>query len=135
MELSISEERLKELLKTAIVELIVERRDLFHDLVEDIMEDIYLGAAMEEAEQTEFVSREEVFKLLKRDEQLAVQKVRYVTEVNGKLVVIENVPARVNLETGEQLFSPETVERLQQMIWEQREPDRVMEMPIFEFAA
>jgi len=33
---------------------------------------------------------------------------------NSQLVVIENVPARVNVETGEQLFSPDTVERLQQ---------------------
>jgi len=50
-------------------------------------------------------------------EPLVEQKVTYTLEVNGKLIVIENVPARVNLETGEQLFSPETVEHLQKLIW------------------
>ena len=29
---------------------------------------------------------------------------------------------RVNVETGERYFAPETVERLQQMIWEERTP-------------
>jgi hypothetical protein len=49
-------------------------------------------------------------------------------------MVVENVPARVCVETGEQLFSPETVERLQQMVWEQRKPARVIEVPVYEFA-
>jgi YgiT-type zinc finger domain-containing protein len=67
-------------------------------------------------------------------EALVEQKVIYTLEVNGKLIVIENVPARVNLETGEQLFSPDTVERLQKMIWEQEKPKRVIQVPVYEFA-
>ena len=67
-------------------------------------------------------------------ETLVEQKVTYTLEVNGKLIVIENVPARVNLETGEQLFSPETVERLQKMIWKQEKPKRVIQVPVYEFA-
>jgi YgiT-type zinc finger domain-containing protein len=67
-------------------------------------------------------------------ETLVEQKVIYTLEVNGKLIVIENVPARVNLETGEQLFSPDTVERLQKMIWEQEKPKRVIQVPVYEFA-
>lgn len=59
---------------------------------------------------------------------------RYTLEVEGKLIIIENVPARVCLETGEQFFSPETVEHLQEMVWEQRKPTRVVEVPVFEFA-
>ena len=62
------------------------------------------------------------------------QKVTYALEVEGQFVLVENVPARVCLETGERLFSPETVERLQQVVWEQREPARVIETPVFEFA-
>ena len=50
------------------------------------------------------------------------QKVNYMLEMDSKFILIENVPARVCLETGERLFSPETVERLQQMLWEQKEP-------------
>ena len=67
-------------------------------------------------------------------ETMVERKVTYTVEVSGKFIVIENVPARVCLETGEQFFSPETVERLQQMIWEQRKPTRVIEVPVYEFA-
>lgn len=69
-----------------------------------------------------------------RTERLVEQSVTYTLEMNGQLVVIENVPARVNLETGEQLFSPETVEQLQNMVWEQKKPKRMMQVPVFEFA-
>lgn len=69
-----------------------------------------------------------------RKETMVEQKVTYPLEVKGRLLVIENVPARVCLETGEQFFSPETVERLQQMIWEQKKPSRVIEVPVYEFA-
>ncbi|MEP6500127.1 YgiT-type zinc finger protein [Microcoleus vaginatus ZQ-A3] len=62
------------------------------------------------------------------------QKVTYTLEVNGKFIIIENVPARVCLKTGERFFSHETGERLQKMIWEDRKPIRVIETPIFEFA-
>src|SRR5919109_2551385 len=63
------------------------------------------------------------------------QKVTYVLEQQGRVLIIENVPARVCRETGERLFTPETVERLQQIIWEQRKPTRVVETPVFEFAS
>ena len=62
------------------------------------------------------------------------QKVTYILEINGKFIIIENVPARVCLETGERFFSPEIVEQLQKMIWEDRKPIRVIETPVFEFA-
>ncbi len=63
------------------------------------------------------------------------EAVTYILETDGKLFVIENVPARVSLQTGEQLFSPNTVERLQQTVWENKAPVRVLETPVFEFAA
>ena len=68
-------------------------------------------------------------------ETLIERKVTYTLEMNGKFFIIENVPARVCEETGEQFFSPETVERLQQIVWEQHEPKRVIETPVYEFAA
>lgn len=67
-------------------------------------------------------------------ERLVERKVTYTLEVNGQLIVIENVPARVNVETGEQLFSPDTVERLQRVIWARRQPKRVIQVPVYEFA-
>jgi hypothetical protein len=42
--------------------------------------------------------------------------VTYSLEINGKFFLIESVPARVNEETGEQFFSPATVELLQEII-------------------
>jgi YgiT-type zinc finger domain-containing protein len=63
------------------------------------------------------------------------QKVTYVLEQQGKVFIIEHVPARVCRETGERLFAPETVERLQQIIWEHRKPTRMVETPVFEFAS
>jgi YgiT-type zinc finger domain-containing protein len=68
------------------------------------------------------------------NERLVERKVTYTLEVNGQLIVIENVPARVNVDTGEQLFSPDTVERLQKMVREQKQPKRVIQVPVYEFA-
>jgi YgiT-type zinc finger domain-containing protein len=66
-------------------------------------------------------------------ETLEEQTVTYVLEQQGKVLIIENVPARVCRETGERLFAPETVERLQHIVWEQRTPIRIIEIPAFEF--
>jgi YgiT-type zinc finger domain-containing protein len=59
--------------------------------------------------------------------------VNYTLEMEGKFYVIENVPARVCRETGEQLFSPETVENLQKTIWGKKKPKRVIETPVYEY--
>ncbi|MEG4277387.1 YgiT-type zinc finger protein [Microcoleus sp. MON1_C1] len=67
-------------------------------------------------------------------ETMVEQKVNSTLEIKGKFIIIENVPARVCLETGERFFSPETVEQLQKMISEDRKPIRVIETPVFEFA-
>ena len=61
--------------------------------------------------------------------------VTYVLELDGLPVVVEHVPARVDEETGERLFAPETVERLQQIIRGGSKPSRVIETPVFDFAA
>ncbi|MGZ8842377.1 MAG: YgiT-type zinc finger protein [Pyrinomonadaceae bacterium] len=68
-------------------------------------------------------------------ETIVERRVTYTLERDGKFVIVENVPARLCLETGEQFFSPETVERLQQMIWEDKKPKRMIETPVYEFAA
>ena len=63
------------------------------------------------------------------------QIVTYTAEVDGRLYVVENVPARVCVETGEQLFAPETVERIQQLVWGNAKPVRVVETPVLDLAA
>ena len=52
-----------------------------------------------------------------QNEILIEQKVTYTLEMNGKFFLIENVPARVNVETGEQYFSP----------------TRTVTLPVYEF--
>lgn len=69
------------------------------------------------------------------DERLVNRLVTYTIEVDGRPTVVEHVPARVNEETGERFFAPETVERLQRIIREGREPSRVVETPVYDFAA
>ncbi len=68
-------------------------------------------------------------------ETLVERFVTYTLEFDGKFVIIENVPARVSLETGEQLFSLATIERLQKMIWSGQPPKRFIETPVYEFSA
>lgn len=70
-----------------------------------------------------------------REERLVERLVTYTVEIDGRFIIVENVPARVDEETGERYFSPSTVERLQEIMWSEQAPDRVVETPVFEFAA
>ena len=69
------------------------------------------------------------------NETFVEKRVTYTIELEGRFIIVENVPARVCVETGERLFAPDTVERLQQTVWEQRKPRRVIQTPVFEFAS
>lgn len=60
-------------------------------------------------------------------------KVTYTLAREGKFYIIEHVPARVCRETGEQYFSPDTVDRIQALIKGGRELDRVIETPVYEY--
>ena len=68
-------------------------------------------------------------------EPLIDAQVTYTIELNGQIFVIENVPARVNEETGEHLFAPSTVESIQRLILNRRTPDRFTEVPVYDYAA
>jgi len=68
-------------------------------------------------------------------ETLVDKQVTYTLEVSGKIILIENVPARVNEETGEQFFSPSIVERLQQMVLAKGKPDYFVEIPVYNYAS
>lgn len=66
-----------------------------------------------------------------RQETFIEQKVTYTLEFDAKFFIIENVPARVCQETGESFFSPETVERIQEIIWQNKSPKRVIKTPVY----
>jgi YgiT-type zinc finger domain-containing protein len=60
-------------------------------------------------------------------------KVTYTLEAAGKFYVVEQVPARVCKETGEQYFAPETVAHIQALIKSNRTPDRIIQTPVFQY--
>lgn len=65
---------------------------------------------------------------------LIEKEVTYTLYKDGKFYIIEHVPARVDAETGEQYFSPKTVENLHQIILGKAKPVRTIETPVFNFA-
>ena len=67
-------------------------------------------------------------------ETLVEAEVTYTLELRGRFYIIEHVPARVCLETGEQFFSPEAVERIQDFIKGGKKPVRVIETPVYQYA-
>ena len=69
-----------------------------------------------------------------REEKLIDRRVTYTLAFEGKFYIVENVPARVDEETGEQFFSPATVERLQKAILGREKPKRVVETPVYEYS-
>ena len=68
-----------------------------------------------------------------KPDKLVERRVTYPLEYGGKFSLVENVPARVNEETGEQIFSPATVEQLHRMILVQGKPNQVLETPVYEY--
>lgn len=68
------------------------------------------------------------------ESQLVERRVTYTLEHEGQFFVVENVPARVDEETGEQFFAPSTVERLHEVVLGKQKPDRMVEMPVYHFS-
>ncbi len=68
-----------------------------------------------------------------QEETFVEKEVTYTLEVQGRFIIIEHVPARVSPQTGERFFSPDTVEQLQTIVWDEKAPSRVIETPVFEF--
>lgn len=63
-EITLDESKLKEILKSAIIELIQEQKEVFSDLLAEVIEDIALEKAIKEGENTEPVSREAIFNIM-----------------------------------------------------------------------
>jgi hypothetical protein len=60
----LDDQRLKDLIKTALLELLEERKDLLRNLIEETLEDIALARAIEQGQRTEEARRSEVFSIL-----------------------------------------------------------------------
>ena len=64
---------------------------------------------------------------------LVERRVTYTLEHEGKFYIIENVPARVNEETGEQFFSPATVQHMHETLLGKAKPNKVLKTPVYEY--
>jgi hypothetical protein len=64
MATPIDEARLKQMLKSAVAEVLDERREFVKEIVEEAMEDIALARAIDDGVSTEMVNRDAVFKIL-----------------------------------------------------------------------
>ena len=61
---ALDDNRMKELLKDALVELLQERREMFRDLLTEVVEDLTMVRAIEEGTETSVVDRDEVMQVL-----------------------------------------------------------------------
>jgi hypothetical protein len=64
MSTSIDEAKLKDLLKSAVAEVLEERREFVKEIIEEAMEDVALARAIDEGVSTDAVSSREVFTIL-----------------------------------------------------------------------
>ena len=64
MAATFDEEKLKDLLKAALVEVLEEHRDLVQDIVEEALEEFALARAIEQGLRSEAIPRDEVFAIL-----------------------------------------------------------------------
>ena len=71
---------------------------------------------------------------MRETERLVERRVTYTLEMDGKLYVVENVPARIDEDTGEQFFAPHTIERLRETISGGTEPEKTIETPVYEYS-
>lgn len=67
------------------------------------------------------------------DEVLIDTHVRYILDLDGRLLVFENVPARVHSTTGEQFFAPDTVRRIQQIALSAKPPTQTIQVGLYEW--
>ena len=64
MQTLIDDNKLKQLLKEALIEAIEDKRSLFYDLIVDAVEDIAMVRAIQEGENTETINKQEIFNIL-----------------------------------------------------------------------
>ncbi len=65
MELSLSEEKTKSMLKEVFSELLEEKRDVFTAIMLDAIEEMGLANAIREGRQDEFVSEDHILAILR----------------------------------------------------------------------
>ncbi len=60
--------------------------------------------------------------------------ITYPTEHEGRIIVIENVPALTCTQCGESVLRPEVAEKLQQIIWGKTAHRRTVRVDAYDYA-
>lgn len=60
--------------------------------------------------------------------------ITYVQEFEGRVAIIENVPAEVCGQCGERVLKPDVVRRIQKIVWEAPAAPRTAEVPVYDLA-
>jgi hypothetical protein len=63
MELSISDEKLKGIMKEAIIEIIKEKRKIFYEIILEAIEEVGLANAIREGRKNKFVGEDRILKM------------------------------------------------------------------------
>ena len=60
--------------------------------------------------------------------------IRHPQEYEGRIVIIENMPVLICDQCGEILLRPETLDKIQQLVWSKSEPERTESIPVYDLA-
>jgi YgiT-type zinc finger domain-containing protein len=66
--------------------------------------------------------------------ELEEKAILYTSEFEGRVVVVEHVPALVCRQCGETALRPEVVEKLQKIVWGELPETRTVRVPFYDFA-
>jgi HTH-type transcriptional regulator/antitoxin MqsA len=61
------------------------------------------------------------------------ETVSEVFQIDGKTILVENIPARVCTRCGEPTFSRETTEKIRRMVHGEADPIRTVRMDVFAY--
>lgn len=64
MQTAMDENRLKQVFKEALVEMLEEKQNIFHDIIMDAIEDVALSRAIQEGQSSGTATKEEIFNIL-----------------------------------------------------------------------
>jgi YgiT-type zinc finger domain-containing protein len=67
-------------------------------------------------------------------EQMREELVNEVFLIDGKIILVENIPAKVCAHCGEATFSRETTEKIRRMVHGEAQPVKSIQVDVFAFA-
>jgi len=66
--------------------------------------------------------------------ELEEKTITHPQEYKGRIIILENVPAKVCRQCGEVLLGPDVLERVQSVVWAEATPRRTTRVPVYDLA-